>query len=58
MVFFTNYFESDNKDQLKGKLDKLYGDKELMAEAAVAFAVIFTNFLNDDGFFIEGIMVG
>ena len=55
---FTNYFESDNKEQLKGKLDKLYGDKELMAEAAVAFAVIFTNFLNDDGFFIEGIMVG
>ena len=55
---FTNYFESDNKEQLKGKLDKLYGDKELMAEAAVEFAVIFTNFLNDDGFFIEGIMVG
>ncbi len=52
---FTNYFESANKEQLKGKLDKLYSNKELMAEAAVAFAAIFTNFLNDEGVFIEGI---
>jgi hypothetical protein len=52
---FTNYFESANKEQLKGKLDKLYSNKELMAEAAVAFTAIFTNFLNDEGFFIEGI---
>ncbi len=52
---FTNYFESANKKQLKGKLDKLYRNKELMAAAAVAFAAIFTNFLNDEEFSIEGI---
>jgi hypothetical protein len=54
---FTNYFESSNKEQLRAKLDKLYSNKELMAEAAVAFAAIFTNFLNDENFFIEGVMV-
>jgi hypothetical protein len=54
---FTNYFESANKEQLRAKLDKLYSNKELMAEAAVAFAAIFTNFLNDENFFIEGVMV-
>ncbi len=55
---FTNYFESANKEQLNGKLKELYTNKELMAEAAVAFAAIFTNFLNDDVFFIEGISAG
>ena len=54
---FTNYFESANKEQLRAKLDKLYSNKELMAQAAVAFAAIFTNFLNDENFFIEGVMV-
>lgn len=52
---FRNYFESDNKEQLSGRLLKLYGDKELMAAAAVAFTAIFTNFLNDKSYFIEGI---
>jgi len=52
---FTNYFESTNKEQLVGRLDNLYRNKELMAQAAVAFTAIFTNFLNDDEFFIEGI---
>jgi hypothetical protein len=54
---FNNYFNYDKKAQLKVKLRKLYQNKELMAEAAVAFAAIFTSFLNDPTFRIEGISV-
>ncbi len=50
-----NSFDHENKDQLIGKLNELYNDKELMAEAAVAFAAVFINFLNDKDFVIEGI---
>ena len=53
--FFKQYFDYKNKDQLKIKLNELYSEKELMAEAAIAFAAIFTNFLNDRTFTIEGI---
>ncbi len=53
--FFKNYFDYENKEQLKIKLSELYGHKKLMAEAAVAFAAIFTNFLNDPDFWIYGI---
>ncbi len=52
---FKKYFIYDDKKELKLRLQKLYGDKELMAEAAVAFAAIFTNFLNDPGYTIDGI---
>lgn len=52
---FKNYFDYENKDQLKNKLAELYNDKTLMAKAAVAFAAIFTNFLNDPSYRIEGI---
>ncbi|MBI5665881.1 MAG: hypothetical protein HZC49_12470, partial [Nitrospirae bacterium] len=37
------------------RLKELYNEKELMAEAAIAFAAIFTNFLNDRAFTIKGI---
>jgi hypothetical protein len=53
--FFKNYFDFENKEQLKIKLIDLYNEKELMAEAAIAFAAIFTNFLNDRAFTIKGI---
>ena len=52
---FKNYFDYEIKMQLKNKLTELYNDKTLMAEAAVAFAAIFTNFLNDRSYWIEGI---
>ncbi len=39
------------------KLKELYEEKELMAEAAIAFAAIFTNFLNDRTYTIKGITV-
>jgi hypothetical protein len=52
---FKKYFHYESKAVLKGKLRELYEFKETMAEAAVAFAAIFTNFLNDPSFRIEGI---
>jgi len=52
---FKNYFDFQIKEQLKIRLKELYNEKELMAEAAIAFAVIFTNFLNDRTFTIKGI---
>ena len=52
---FIKYFDHRDKIQLKIRLKELYRDKILMGEAAVAFAAIFSNFLNDDNFAIEGI---
>ncbi len=52
---FKNYFDYDNKQRLKAKLRELYADKELMAKAAVAFAAIFTNFINVPEYSIGGI---
>ncbi len=52
---FRNYFYSESKKQVRLNLDKLYGNKELMAAAAVVFLAIFTNFLNNRDFSIEGI---
>jgi hypothetical protein len=52
---FKNCFDFEKKEQLKLRLNDLYNEKELMAEAAIAFAVIFTNFLNDRAFTIKGI---
>ncbi len=37
------------------KLNNLYKDKNLMVEAAVAFVVIFQNFLQDPDYYIQGI---
>ncbi len=52
---FISTFDHKDKNQLTVKLDELYSDKELMVQAAVAYAVIFTNFLNDSQFRVEGI---
>lgn len=54
---FATYFHYDKKDQVNVKLKELYEEKELMAEAAIAFAAIFTNFLNDRTYTIKGITV-
>ncbi len=52
---FLHTFDYKDKGELKKKLNALYSDKELMVEAAVAFAAIFSSFLNDNTFKIEGI---
>jgi hypothetical protein len=52
---FKNTFESENREQLTNKLDVLYMDKELMAEASVVFAAVFTNFLINQDFCIESL---
>ncbi len=52
---FKNTFESENREQLANKLDVLYIDKELMAEASVVFVTVFTNFLIDRDFSIESL---
>lgn len=47
----------DNKDPEKRNesLNDLYGDKELMVQAAFTFLVIFMSFLNDSGFYVKGV---
>lgn len=52
---FKSTFDIEDKDQLKDKLYELYSNKELMAEASVVFAAVFTNFLNDENFSIGSI---
>ncbi len=52
---FLQRFESGNHDERAAKLQELYENKPLMAEAAVAFVVLFTNYLNDPKFYIKGI---
>jgi len=44
---FRDSFPLKQKERLTDKLGEIYEDKELMAEAAVAFIVIFTDFLNN-----------
>ncbi|MBI5845503.1 MAG: hypothetical protein HZB23_12640 [Deltaproteobacteria bacterium] len=39
----------------KRRLDALYADKNLMIQAAIAFVVIFLNFLQDPDYYIQGI---
>lgn len=43
--FFREYFSLEQKERLTEKLDELYRDKDLMAESAVSFIVIFTDLL-------------
>ena len=52
---FMSRFDDPNKRNLKRKLAVLYKDKPLMVEAAIAFIVIFLNFLNDPNYYVHGI---
>ena len=51
---FLQSFDHGNHEERGQKLYELYGNKPLMAEAAVAFVVLFTNFLNDPNFLSQG----
>lgn len=52
---FKSTFDIEDKNRLKDKLYELYSNKELMAEAAVVFTAVFTNFLIDGDFSIGSI---
>jgi hypothetical protein len=52
---FKQRFDRENKNERQQSLEELYRDKRLMGETAVAFIIIFTNFINDPEFTIRGI---
>ncbi len=52
---FRRCFVFADKQSKKEGLAALYQDKPLMGRAALSFIVIFANFLNDPGYWIQGI---
>ena len=52
---FASYFGHNSSKLRNQKLDILYQDKPLMLQAAIAYIVIFMNFLNDASFYVRGI---
>jgi hypothetical protein len=52
---FVSTFDSIKKKLRERKLAELYKNKPLMVEAAVAFIVIFLNFMNDPNYYVKGI---
>ncbi len=53
-LIMERFDHSDSRERKK-KLDQLYEDKQIMAEAALAFIVVFQSFLNDPEFYMKGI---
>jgi hypothetical protein len=54
---FSTYFAPTDHRELSQRLDALYGNKPLMIQASIAFLVIFLSFLNDPGYYVQGIGV-
>lgn len=52
---FMTVFDQPKRDARKRQLLALYQNKSFMIEVAVAFVIIFQNFLNDDGYYVHGI---
>ena len=52
---FMSCFDDPDSKSKKNKLAKLYEDKSLMIQAALAFIIIFLSFKNDNNFYIQGI---
>jgi len=52
---FVKQFDHLDRAVRQRKLQELHEDEELMIEAAVAFIVIFMSFLNDPGYFVQGV---
>ncbi|MBM4353686.1 MAG: HD domain-containing protein [Deltaproteobacteria bacterium] len=52
---FLDRFDPRDPSLRKSRLKELYGDKELMVQAALAFVVIFTNFRNDPTYYVHGV---
>ena len=51
----VSVFDQPERDARKKQLARLYQDKTLMLEVAIAFVTIFLNFLNDATYFVHGI---
>ncbi len=52
---FDTRMDRPSKASLRRELDRVYEDKELMAQIALAFAAVFSSFLRDPDFRIHGI---
>ncbi|MFC1524078.1 hypothetical protein ACFL6N_04730 [Thermodesulfobacteriota bacterium] len=52
---FRKYFVHESPEIKKSNLAALYQDKKLMGLVAVAFLIIFANFINNDEYLIKGI---
>ncbi len=52
---FGSRFDHPNRKLLHEELDRVYRDKELMAQIAVAFAAVFSSFLRNPSYQIKGI---
>jgi hypothetical protein len=48
-------FDPEDKSQFEAQIKELYEDKKLMCQTALVFLIVFTNFLNDSDFVIQGI---
>jgi len=53
--FFASYFNETTRKAREQRLNALYKNKTLMFRAAVAFTVIYQNFLLDPGYYVRGI---
>jgi hypothetical protein len=53
--FFATQFDDSSPEVRKERLAELYVNKELMVEAAIAFVVIFTSFLNEPSYRLAGV---
>ena len=47
-------FEDTNSKIREENLNRLYQDKPMMVRSALAFIVIFMNFMEDDNYFVAG----
>ena len=52
---FMSFFDHPEREARKRQLARLYQDKTLMLEVAIAFVAIFLNFLDDEAYFVHGI---
>lgn len=52
---FMTFFDQPKRDARKRQLLALYQNKSFMIEVAVAFVIIFQNFLNDGDYYVHGI---
>jgi hypothetical protein len=55
---FVSCFEDTNSKIREENLNRLYQDKPMMVRSALAFIVIFMNFMEDDNYFVAGIHEG
>jgi len=52
---FAERFDAVSPESRREQLAELYKDKEMMSAAAVAFMVIFLNFLKDSRYIVQGV---